>query len=136
MKKILLVILAFVLAVSLLGCKEEKKEETGNNGVFTDGYFEGLQQMSLMGLAGPVTGEEMGKIVALLQSVSLAEAGEALPEKDTPVLLILGFEDGTSKTLSVSSTIVAFNEIGAGTYLVADEGFFTEFIKAFGVGEE
>lgn len=135
-KRSLLVILALVLAASLLGCREKKEENTGKNDVFTEAFFEGIQQMSLMGLTGPVTGEEMEKIVELLQNVSLVSAGEVLPEEESPVLLIMGFEDGTSKTLSVSSVMIAFNEIGAGTYLVDDENFFAEFIKAFGVGEE
>ena len=136
MKRVLLVILVLVLAASVLGCKEKKEAENTKNDVFTDEFFDGIQQISLMGLTGPVTGEEMEKIVDLLQNVSLASAGEVLPEEENPVLLIMGFEDGTSKTLSVSSSIIAFNEIGAANYLVGDEDFFTEFIKAFGVGEE
>lgn len=136
MKKALLVILALVLALSVLGCNEKKEEATANNDVFTDELLEGLKQVSLMGLTGPVSGEEMEPIIELLQNVSLAPAGDYLPVEEKPVLLILGFEDGTSKTLSISSTIIAFNEIGADNYLVGDEDFFTEFIKAFGVGEE
>lgn len=135
-KKALLVILALILALSVLGCTEKKEETAVKNDVFTDELFEGLNRVSLMGLTGPVSGEEMETIVELLQNVSLAPAGDYLPAEEKPVLLILGFEDGTSKTLSVSSAIIAFNEIGAGNYLVDDEDFFTEFIKAFGVGEE
>lgn len=136
MKRFFMVVSSAFLVVSLLGCTEKKEEKPIQNDVFTDAYFEGLKQVSLMGLTGNVSGEEMQKVVDLLQNVSLAPAGDYLPAEEKPVLLILGFEDGTSKTLSVSSSIIAFNEIGAGNYLVADEAFFTEFIKAFGVGEE
>ena len=136
MKRFLLAILALVLVFSVFGCTEKKEELTAKNDVFTDEFFAGLKQVSLMGLTGPVSGEEMEKIVELLQTVSLVSAGDYLPVEENPVLLILGFENGTSKTVSVSSAIIGFNEIGAGAYLVDDESFFTEFIKSFGVGEE
>ena len=100
MKRFFMVVLSAFLAVSLLGCTEKKEEKPIQNDVFTDAYFEGLKQVSLMGLTGNVSGEEMQKVVDLLQNVSLAPAGNYLPAEEKPVLLILGFEDGTSKTLS------------------------------------
>ena len=138
MKRFLLMVLTAVLVFAAFGCteKEDKEEVIAANDVFTDGFFEDLEQISLMGLTGPVSGEEMEKAVELLKNVSLAPAGDYLPEEEDPVLLILRFGDGTTKTVSVSSVLIAFNEIGAGAYLIEDENFFADFIKAFGVGEE
>ena len=135
-KRGMLLLLALVLALSVLGCGEKKEETPANNTVFTDEYFEGLEKMSLLGLTGAISKEEMAEVVQILQDVSLAEAGEYLPEEKNPVLLILYFEDGSAKTVSVSDTIISFNEIGAGKYLVQGEDFFRPFLEAFGVTEE
>ena len=136
MKRGMLLLLALVLALFVLGCGEKKEETPANNTVFTDEYFEGLEKMSLLGLTGAISKEEMAEVVQILQDVSLAEAGEYLPEVKNPVLLILYFEDGSSKTVSVSDSIISFNEIGAGKYLVQGEDFFRPFLEAFGVTEE
>ena len=136
MKRMFLVLLVLVLAVSAFGCTPENKENTAANDVFTDEYFEGLKQMSLMGLTGPISGEDMQSVIDLLQNVSLSVAGEYLPKEDNSVLLILEFEEGPTKTVSVSSVMIAPGEIGAEIYLVADEEFGAKFMKAFGVGEE
>ena len=102
MKRGMFIILALVLAFSVLGCGEKKEETPANNTVFTDEYFEGLEKMSLLGLTGAISKEEMAEVVQILQDVSLAEAGEYLTEEEMPVLLILYFEDGSAKTESLS----------------------------------
>lgn len=135
MKKALLVILALVLAFSALGCTE-KKEETANNDLFTDQYFEGLEQMTLLGMDLLLTGEEMQPVVEILQGLSLSALpeGATVEENMTPVLLMLTYEDGTMRTVQISDTMLSFTEVGAQKYCTSDQ-FFADFIKAFGVGE-
>ena len=136
MKRFLLVTLAVLLTFSLLGCMNKQEEPAVRNDVFTDEFFVGLKGMGLMGLTGTVSGEQMQQIVKVLQKASLTVAGDYLPIEEKPVLLIMEFEDGTAKTVTVSSAMISFNEIGAGTYLVEEPEFFTNFMKAFGLGEE
>lgn len=135
MKKALLVILALVLAFSVLGCTE-KKEETANNDLFTDQYFEGLAQMTLLGMDLILTGEEMQPVVEILQGLSLSALpeGATVEENMAPVLLMLTYEDGTMRTVQISDTMLSFTEVGAQKYCTSDQ-FFADFIKAFGVGE-
>ena len=137
MRKTLLVMLIFALAINVMGCNESKKE-TAQNDVFTDEFFEGVNQMTLLVMAGPVTGEEMEPVIAHLKSLTLTptetrltnigENGEVL--YGGPLHLVLEYDNGEQKAALVSTGIITF--YGGGSYVVEDENFYRGLLEAFG----
>lgn len=136
MRKILVLLLALAVAMCLFGCREkEVTEEATKNDVFTDELLEDVKQMTLLGVAGPVEGEQMQKVIDVLQTASLSPLVEGIAaEESDAYLLIMLYEDGTSQTCYVSDGLVAFNEVDGLRYIVADgTAFLTSFLQAFGV---
>ena len=136
MRKILVVLLAFVMLIGLIGCTpKEAKENTANNDVFTDELLDGAKQMSLLGVAGPISGAEMDKVVQILQTASLVpvEEGVTVNEGDA-YLLLIAYKGGTSRAFYVSDGIIAFNEVDGARYFVAEgSAFLAALLQAFGV---
>lgn len=137
MKRILLFLLAFVFAVSTIGCTDAKIE-TSKNEVFTDDFFDGAEQMSLVALAGPLTGEQMTPVISLLKSLTLTPTDTRLSRGDengdtgyggTP-MLVIKFEGAKVWTAFVSDEIITID--GGGSYEVEDENFYRGLLEAFG----
>lgn len=139
MKRVFLIVMSVLLAVALLGCTEKKVEsETINNDVFTDAYFEGAREVSLMGVAAPISGEKMEQVINLLQTVSLSELQEGVKVEGegSPFLLVISFEDGTYKTVHLSGKTVAPTSLDSAKYLVESEEFIEQILEVFDIPEE
>lgn len=139
MKKQFLIFMNILLAISLLGCTEKKTEpKTINNEVFTDAYFEGAEEVSLMGVAAPVAGEKMEQVIRLLQEVSLYELQEGVKveEESSSFLLVISFADGTYKTIQLSTKTVAPAALDSVKYMVENEEFIEQILEVFDVPEE
>ena len=139
MKKHFLILMSILLAISLLGCTEKKVEsETINNDVFTDAYFEGAKNVSLMGVAAPVAGEKMEQVIHLLQEVSLSELQEGVKVEGegSSFLLVISFVDGTYKTVQLSNKTVAPTALDSVKYMVENEEFIEQILEVFDVPEE
>ena len=139
MKKAFLIVMSMLLVVSLLGCAEKKAEsETINNDVFTDAYFEGAKEVSLMGVSAPVSGEKMEHVINLLQTASLSELQEGVKVEGegSTFLLVISFEDGTYKTVHLSGKTVAPTSLDSANYLVESEEFIEQILEVFDVPEE
>lgn len=139
MKRVFLIVMSILLAVALLGCTEKKAEsETINNDVFTDAYFEGAEEVSLMGVAAPVAGEKMEQVIRLLQEVSLSELQEGVKVEGegSSFLLVISFADGTYKTVQLSNKTVAPTALDSVKYMVESEEFIEQILEVFDVPEE
>ncbi len=74
MKKMLCLLLAFVLALAALGCNANKTE-VAKNDLFTDAFFQdvvGIRDSAI----GVVTGDGMLPVIQYLQGLSLTETEE------------------------------------------------------------
>lgn len=137
MKRLICSILILLLALSVMGCGIKQKQSVKNE-VFTDEFFEGVNQMTLLVMAGPVTGEEMEPVIAHLKSLTLTptetrltnigENGEVLI--GGPLHLVLEYDSGEQKYALVSTGIITFS--GGGSYVVEDENFYRGLLEAFG----
>ncbi len=137
-RRFFLVMMGILLAVSLLGCTEKKIEESPKNDVFTDDYFVGLKEMSLMGIAGPLSGEEMEPVIDLLQKASLTQLqdGVKVEGEGTAFLLVMEFEEGVYKTVQLSNKTVAPGALESIRYTIDSEVFVEEILNAFNVPVE
>ena len=135
MKKGLIFLLVMVILAGLMGCtQKEEPEEITKNEVFA-GMFDEATQMTLLGIAGPISGAQMDEVVQILETVSLSPVAEGITtEESDAYLLIVSYSDGASRTLYVSDGMIAFNEVDGARYFVADgTAFLTAFLQAFGV---
>ncbi len=137
MKKLLTAVLLLLVLCILCSCGIPKKEAPKND-IFTDEFFEGVNQITLLVMAGPVTGEQMEPVIAHLKSLTLTptetrltntrENGEVL--NGGPLHLVLEYDSGEQKNALVSTGIITF--YGGGSYVVEDENFYRGLLEAFG----
>ena len=130
-------IAALLVLCALCGCSNPQKEATKND-IFTDEYFAGVKQMTLLVMAGPVTGKQMEPVIAHLKSLTLTptetrltnigENGEVLC--GGPLHLVLEYDSGEQKNALVSTGIITF--YGGRSYVVEDENFYRGLLEAFG----
>lgn len=137
MKKLLAAILLLLVLCILCSCGIPKKEAPKND-IFTDEFFEGVNQITLLVMAEPVTGEQMEPVITHLKSLTLTptetrlanigENGEML--NGGPLHLVLEYDSREQKTALVSTGIITLYE--GGSYKVEDEYFYRGLLEAFG----
>ena len=74
MKKILLVLLAISLMLSIMGCSkpaDEPTEERVKNSLFTDAFFIDMEEITFSGI-GVVHGDQIEPVMEYLQGLTLA----------------------------------------------------------------
>lgn len=137
MKKLLAALLLLLVLCALCGCGTPKKEAP-KSGVFTDEYFQGVKKMTLLVMAGPVTGEQMEPVIAHLKSLTLTPTEMRLTNTGEnggvlnggPLHLVLEYDSGEQRNALVSTGIITF--YGGGSYVVEDDNFYRGLIEAFG----
>ena len=88
MKKVLLILLALVLVISMVGCSDPAKDPV-NNSLFTDEFFDGVVRIRFSACE-PVSGEQMAPVIRYLKGLTLVETEDRVKTTDDNGEVLLG----------------------------------------------